>query len=102
MTEPPQELDGARVRSSRRLAVVVLVMTYAPVVALAVLLANAFGWRLSIAFALALGLVVYRARRAGRSHSSSGTVVGLLGTALLGAIAGGLVFGGLGVIFGFV
>src|SRR5829696_1109416 len=25
MTEPPQELDGARVRSSRRLAVVVLV-----------------------------------------------------------------------------
>jgi len=73
-----------------------------PVVVVAVLLGVAFGWQVPVAFALGLGFIVVVAARPARSVGKLRAAMEYAGLALLCAVAGGLLFGGLGAIFGFV
>ena len=89
-------------RQMSPLDVLVRVMFYFPVVAVAVLLGVAFGWQLPVAFALGLGFIVVVAERPKKDVGKLRAVLEYAGLALLGALVGGLLFGGLGAIFGFV
>jgi hypothetical protein len=88
---------------SRRLAAVVVGMKYFPFVALAVIVGVTVSWRIPVVILLGFGFLFYRARRTGyapRSLSIGRTVAELFLAALVGAIVGGFLFGGLGGIFG--
>jgi hypothetical protein len=88
---------------SRRLAVVVLGLKYFPLVALAVVVGAAVSWKIPVALLVGFGLLLYRARRIGyapRSSAIGRTAAEFSFAALVGAIVGGLLFGGLGAIFG--
>jgi len=90
-------------RPSHKLAAFVIAMKYFPFVALAVVVGYAISWKIPLAFVVGLGFLTYRGRRSGYSPAAVGTgrtVAGLFGVALLGSIVGGLLFGGLGAIFG--
>jgi hypothetical protein len=83
---------------------VVIVFAYLPVVALGVLAGYVLTWKIPVAFLVCVGFVVYRGRRnavAGRSIGRLRVVGELLAVALAAAVIGGLLFGGLGAIFGF-
>jgi hypothetical protein len=84
------------------LGVVVLFMTWFPMVALAVLLAVAFGWQVPVAFALQLGFMIFMARRPEPRVGRIRAAMEFVGFTLLGGIVGGLLLGGLGAIFGSV
>jgi hypothetical protein len=84
------------------LGVVVVFMTWFPLVALAVLLGVAFGWRMPVAFALANGFMIVMGGRPERRMGRIRAVMEFVGLALLGSVVGGLLFGGLGAIVGFV
>jgi hypothetical protein len=77
-------------------------MLWFPLVALAVLLGVAFGWQVPAAFALGLGFILVVASRPERKVGRVRAAMEYTGLALLGGIVGGLLFGGLGAIFGFV
>lgn len=88
---------------SRKLAAVVVAMKYFPFLALALVVGYAISWKIPVAVAAGLGVLIYRGRRSGYRPETIGTgrtVAALFGLALLGAIIGGLLFGGLGAIFG--
>lgn len=83
----------------------VIVMSYFPLVAILVLIGYFFSWRFPVAVIFAATVVSYRALRQGRRPASKGrgrTAAELLAFALLGSIVGGLLFGGVGAILGFV
>jgi hypothetical protein len=84
------------------LDVLVRIMFYFPVVAVAVLLGLAFGWQVPVAFALGLGFILVVAGRPSRNVGKLRAAMEYAGLALLCAVVGGLLFGGLGAIFGFV
>jgi hypothetical protein len=89
---------------SRRLRVTVVLFTYLPVVAVAVASGFAFGWRVPVAFAIVMALLIYRTRRTVRhtpAISRMRSLIEFLAFALVGSIIGGLLFGGVGVILGF-
>jgi hypothetical protein len=92
-------------RSKRPLAVAVIVMGYLPLVAFLAFVGYAVSWKIPAALLLWLGFMWYRARRTGFRTMPAGTIrttSELLAFALLGSLVGGLLFGGLGVSFGFV
>jgi hypothetical protein len=82
------------------LGVVVLFMTWFPVVALLVLLGVAFGWRLPFAFVVAWAFLIAMSARSPNEAGRMRGAVELVGFALLGGVIGGLLLGGLGAIFG--
>jgi hypothetical protein len=82
------------------LGVVVLFMTWFPVVALLVVLGVAFGWMLPVAFVLAWGFLIAMSMRSPREVGRVRAAVEFAGFALLGGVIGGLLLGGLGAIFG--
>ncbi len=84
------------------LDVVVAIMFGLPAVAMAVLLAVAFGWQVPVAFLLGVGLILLAVRRGQKKVGKPRAAMEFAGFALLGGLAGGLLFGGLGAIFGFV
>lgn len=86
----------------RPLSVVIVFMTYLPLVALAVIAGVIFGWRLPAAFAVVAGLLIARARRPPVRRGRVKAAAEFVGFALLGGVIGGLALGGLGAIFGFV
>ena len=83
------------------LGVLVVFMTWFPLVAVAVLLGVAFGWRLPLAFALGTGFMLVLGARSERKVGKIRATMEFLGFAFLGSIAGGFLVGGLGAIFGF-
>ncbi|HXY82045.1 MAG TPA: hypothetical protein VEH55_11805 [Gaiellaceae bacterium] len=93
MTRPPKPLAFA-----------VIVMSYLPFVAVLVLIGYFFSWRFPVAVIACMSVVSYRALRQGHRPALRGrgrTTAEVLAFALLGSIVGGLLFGGMGVIFGF-
>jgi hypothetical protein len=82
--------------------VLVLFWLWLPAVAIAVLLGVAFGWQVPLAFALGCGFVAVIAARPERKVGEMQAAMEFIGLALLGGVVGGLLFGGLGAIFGFV
>jgi hypothetical protein len=86
------------------LALVVVAMTYLPLVAVLALVGYAFGWKIPLVFLLPFAVVWVRGRRTGFRPTSEGrvrTTAELAAFSLLGSIVGGLLFGALGVFFGF-
>jgi hypothetical protein len=72
-------------------------------VALAVVVGYAISWKIPVAVGLGLGVLIFRGRRSSYRAATVGTgrtVASLFALALLGATVGGLLFGGLGAIFG--
>src|SRR3954447_7215591 len=89
----------------RKLVALVIAMKYFPFVALGVVVGYAISWKIPIAVAAGFGVLIYRGRRSLSRPAQLGTgrtLAALSGLALLGAIIGGLLFGGLGAIFGAV
>jgi hypothetical protein len=89
---------------SRRLTFVVLALKCLPLVALTVLVRYAFTWKVPVSFVLYIGFLTYRGWRSGYRPQPLGNgraLAELFASALLGAIVGSLLFGGLGGIFGF-
>jgi hypothetical protein len=84
------------------LGVLVLFMMWFPFVALAVLLGVAFGWQVPVAFVLGLGLMHAVEERPKKKVGKVRAAIEYVGLALLGAVVGGLLLGGLGAIGGFV
>ena len=84
------------------LDVLVLFMSWFPFVAVAVLFGVAFGWQVPVAFALGLGLILVVEGRPKGNVGKVRAAMEYAGLALLGAVVGGLLLGGLGAIFGFV
>jgi hypothetical protein len=84
------------------LGVLVLFMSWFPLVAVAVLLGIAFGWQVPVAFALGLGIILVVTGRPERNVGTVRAAFEFAGLASLGAVVGGLLLGGVGAIFGFV
>lgn len=84
------------------LDVLVMFLFCFPAVAVAVLLGVAFGWQVPVALALVPGFILVVAERFKRKVGKVRATMEFAGLALLGAFVGGLLFGGLGAIFGFV
>ena len=85
------------------LGVVVLVLTYLPFVALAILGGVILGWRVVIAAMIVIGLyMVYyrRASRPPRRVTRARAAAEFVLFTLAGGVVGGVAFGPLGVIFG--
>ena len=100
---PTRLLPMTTLMRSRSLAVV-LAMKYAPFVALSVLLAVTVSWKIPVAVALGFAVLFFRVRRTGSTPTAkpaTRTIAELLLIGVLAAMVGGLLFGGLGVIFGF-
>jgi|tagenome__1003787_1003787.scaffolds.fasta_scaffold20824386_2 hypothetical protein len=92
-------------RRRRPLAVTVVLMTYAPFVAVLSLVGYAFGWRFLLLGVSVPSVLWLRSRPKGSAPIAVGrarTGGGLIVFSLLGSIFAGVLFGGLGVIFGFV
>ena len=73
-----------------------------PMVAIAVLLGVAFGWRVPVALELGFLSFLALATRAERRVGAARATVEFAGFAILGGVLGGLLLGDLGAIFGFV
>jgi amino acid transporter len=84
------------------LDVVGLFMFCFPAVAVAVLLGVAFGWQVPVGFVLGVGFILVVATRGRKKVGKPRAAMEFAGFGLLGGIVGGLLFGGLGAIFGFV
>lgn len=89
-------------RRTGPLDVLVLVMFCFPAIAVAVLSGVAFGWQVPVGFAIGVGFILLAARRGQANVGKVRAAMEFAGFALLGGIVGGLLFGGLGAIFGFV
>jgi LytS/YehU family sensor histidine kinase len=82
--------------------VVVLCMGWLPLVALGVLAGIFFGWRVPVALALWNGVMFARRKQSSTEVGKLRATAEFVGLALLGAVVGGLLFGGIGVIVGLV
>jgi hypothetical protein len=89
-------------RPMRFVPVLVAIWLLLPQVAIAVLAGVAFGWGVPVAFALGLGLMLWSSSRPAREVGKVRAAMEYAGLALLCAVVGGLLVGGLGAIFGFV
>jgi hypothetical protein len=89
--------------TGRPLGAAGLVLSYLPLIALLVILGFALGWGVPVAGALGLALLTRAARRSTHAAEigNARTIAGLFGVALVASVIGGVLFGGLGVIFGF-
>ena len=76
-------------------------MKHAPFVALAILLVVTVSWKIPVALAVGYAVLFYRVRRSSPATRATRTIAELLLTGVIGAVVAGLLFGGLGVIFGF-
>jgi hypothetical protein len=88
----------------KQLSVVVVFLTYLPLVAVGVLTGYAFTWKIPVAGLLFLGVPIYRQRRAHQRRRAAGrirTIAEVLLFGGAGSAVGGVMFGGLGVIYGF-
>jgi hypothetical protein len=75
---------------------------FLPPVALAVLAGVAFGWGVPVALALGFGFMLWSSARPKREVGKVRAAMEYAVAALLCAVVGGLLVGGLGAIFGFV
>src|SRR4051812_37409379 len=82
------------------LGVVVLFMSWFPLVAVAVLAGIAFGWRVPVAFAAWFGFLVALSKVYSPNAGKARATAELVGIAFVGVVVGGLLFGGLGAIAG--
>src|SRR5438046_1196190 len=92
-------------RPPKTLALIVIVMSYLPLVAVLALVGYAFGWRFPTVLLVFLGVSWYRARRSTSRPVPVGrfrTIAEVLVFSLAGSIFGGLLFGALGVFAGFM
>jgi hypothetical protein len=83
------------------LDVIVTIMFVFPVIAVHVLLGFAFGWQVPVAFALGFAFLLATASRPYRKIGMIRATLESIGLALLGAVVGGFLLGGLGAIGGF-
>jgi hypothetical protein len=90
--------DGGSV--SRSLAVLVVVLRWLPLVALAVLGGVFLGWRVPVVYAAVVAILVFRAKRPAREVGYVRSAVEFLFFAALGGVIGGLAFGGAAAIIG--
>jgi hypothetical protein len=60
-------------RPSRKLAAIVIAMKYFPFLALAVVVGYAISWKIPVAVAAGLGVLIYRGRRSGYRPETVGT-----------------------------
>jgi hypothetical protein len=72
-----------------------------PMLAIAVLFGVAFGWQVPVGFVIGVGFSLVAASRGQKKVGKVRAAMEFAGFALLGGIVGGLLFGGLGAIFGF-
>jgi hypothetical protein len=84
------------------LGVVLLLVLWFPVVAIAVLAGIAFGWRVPAAFAALLGLFVAMVKMYSPGTGKARGTAEFVGFALAGGVVGGLLFGVAGAIIGVV
>src|SRR5690348_4449031 len=87
-------------RRPRALAIVVVVMVYLPLVAVAVGAGVVWGWRVPVAFAVALGAMLGRSRWPSSPGGRVKSATEFVAFALLAGLVGGLLFGGIGAILG--
>jgi hypothetical protein len=90
--------DGRSV--SRRLGIVVGVLSWLPLAALAVVGGVLLGWRVPPLFALVIAILMFRSKRPAREGSYARSAAEFLSFAVLGGVIGGLAFGGVGAIIG--
>jgi len=89
----------------RPLSVIVLLLSWLPLVALAGFAAYAISWKVPIAFAALFAVFLYRGRRSRGRVAGPGrvrTIAEVILFGLLGATFGGFLFGAFGVLIGFV
>jgi hypothetical protein len=89
-------------RRTGLLGVVVLLMGWLPLVALGVLAGIFFGWRVPVALAVWNGVMFARRKQSSTEVGKVRTTAEFVAFALLGAVVGGLLFGGVGLIVGLV
>jgi len=86
---------------SRPLSVVVLILQWLPLVALAAAAGFAFGWRVPVAFAAMLTALVVRAmRRRPARRSRVRTALDMALMTVLGGVIGGVLLGGVWALMG--
>jgi hypothetical protein len=88
----------------RPLSGVVVFLTYLPLVAVGALTGYAFTWKIPVAGLIFLGIPIYRQSRARQRRRTAGrirTIAEVLLFGAAGSVVGGVMFGGLGVIYGF-
>jgi hypothetical protein len=85
---------------SRRLAILVVVLHWLPLIALAVLSGVILGWRVPVLFAVVIAILTFRSKRPAKEVGYLRSVVEFVSFAALGGVIGGLALGGVATIIG--